>query len=69
MERADRRFHDRVATAFALFATPAWQTAHAECGRIIAVSGSDDEAAVAAAVERVISEHVPELLATEARAR
>ena len=69
MERADRGFHDRVAAAFALFATPAWQTTHTECGPIIAVAGSDDEAAVASAVEQVISERVPDLLATEARAR
>lgn len=37
MERAELEFHERVARAFADFATPAWQATHAECGEIVSV--------------------------------
>ncbi len=37
MERAELEFHERVARAFADFATPAWQATHAECGEIMSV--------------------------------
>ncbi|GAC1516532.1 MAG: dTMP kinase [Gemmatimonadaceae bacterium] len=46
MERADAAFHDRVAAAFAQYATEAWQRAHPECGRIVAVDGSRSEEVV-----------------------
>jgi dTMP kinase len=47
MERSGAVFHDRVAAAFALYATPAWQAAHPEVGPIVVVDarGSEDEVA------------------------
>jgi dTMP kinase len=45
MERAELAFHERVSNAFSRFATPDWQQAHSECGRIelIDASGSESE--------------------------
>jgi len=40
MEQADAQFHERVATAFTEFATPAWQAAHPEAGSVRAVDAS-----------------------------
>lgn len=44
-ERADRGFHERVLSAFDAFADPAWQSAHPECGPIVAIDavGSEDD--------------------------
>jgi dTMP kinase len=58
MERADRDFHARVADAFALFATPAWQATHPECGPIVAVDASGSEDAVEARVLKAIETKV-----------
>lgn len=51
MERSGAVFHERVAAAFAQYATPAWQAAHPEVGPIVVVDarGSEDEVA-----ERVV---------------
>src|SRR5688572_27721193 len=38
MERADAAFHDRVARAFADFATAEWQAAHPEAGPVVIVN-------------------------------
>lgn len=43
MERAEVAFHDRVADAFARFATDAWQREHPECGPIVTVDARGDE--------------------------
>ena len=45
MEQAERAFHERVESAFAVFATQEWQSAHPECGRIVPVPavGTVDE--------------------------
>ena len=45
IEKASRDFHERVASAFEVFASPAWQASHPECGRIVAVDalGSEGE--------------------------
>jgi dTMP kinase len=45
IEKASRDFHERVTSAFEVFASPAWQASHPECGRIVAVDamGSEDE--------------------------
>jgi dTMP kinase len=45
MERADAAFHERVAEAFARFATADWMRAHPECGPIVAVdaAGTPDD--------------------------
>ncbi|GAC1654257.1 MAG: hypothetical protein NVS4B3_18060 [Gemmatimonadaceae bacterium] len=56
MERADAAFHGRVAQAFALYATEAWQRAHPECGRIVAVDASRDGDAVAADVAAILAD-------------
>ena len=40
MEQADNGFHERVASAFAEFATPAWQDAHPEAGRVRSVDAT-----------------------------
>jgi dTMP kinase len=58
MERADRDFHSRVADAFALFATPAWQAKHPECGPIVAVDASGTEDVVEARVLKAIETKV-----------
>ncbi|MEX2177642.1 MAG: dTMP kinase [Gemmatimonadaceae bacterium] len=56
MEQAETAFHERVARAFADFATPAWQSAHPEAGPIVIVDarGTVEEvfARVVTAVER-----------------
>jgi dTMP kinase len=45
IEKASRDFHERVAAAFEVFASRAWQDANPECGRITAVDaiGTEDE--------------------------
>lgn len=52
MERAGSSFHERVAAAYATFATPAWQAAHPECGVIATVDASGSMEAV---FERVLA--------------
>ncbi len=66
IERAEAAFHARVATAFDLFGTPAWQSAHPECGRIVAVDAGGTEDAVAARVWQEIETHCPSLVAAGA---
>jgi dTMP kinase len=46
MESADREFHERVARAFAEFATAEWQAAHPESGPVVPVDASGDTLAV-----------------------
>jgi dTMP kinase len=60
MEAAPDGFHARVAAAFAAFAEPAWQEAHAECGPIVAVDASGSEDDVEARVRRILSRRWPE---------
>ncbi len=61
MEQAERAFHDRVNAAFASFAEPAWQAAHAECGRIVAVPADGSVEAVEERVWRVVATACPEV--------
>jgi dTMP kinase len=61
MEQAERAFHDRVNAAFASFAEPAWQAAHAECGRIVAVPADGSVEAVEDRVWRVVATACPEV--------
>jgi dTMP kinase len=42
MAQADAQFHERVAKAFAEFATAEWQTAHPEAGPVVAVDARGD---------------------------
>lgn len=60
MERIGDAFHARVASAFARFASPAWQREHPECGPIVTVDGSGDVDQVAARVEAALHAHQPE---------
>ena len=57
IERSGIDFYDRVAGAFGMFLTRAWQREHPECGRIVGIDarGSEDEVAdrVWAAVAQV----------------
>lgn len=61
-ERADREFHDRVAAAFDQFAELAWQQAHPECGKIVAVDASGSLDVVEQRVHDAIAAHCPALL-------
>ena len=57
IERSGIDFYERVAGAFGMFLTKAWQREHPECGRIVGIDarGSEDEVAdrVWAAVAQV----------------
>jgi len=66
MEGAELEFHDRVAHAFADFATPTWQSAHAECGPIVRVDARGTEREVFARILSVLVERWPEEFATSA---
>ncbi|MDP1890324.1 MAG: dTMP kinase [Gemmatimonadaceae bacterium] len=61
MEQAERAFHDRVNAAFSSFAVPAWQAAHAECGRIVAVAADGPVEAVEERVWQVVATACPEV--------
>ena len=50
IEGAGGDFHERVAAAFARFASADWQASHAECGSIVDVDASGTEAEVFARV-------------------
>src|SRR5688572_5640838 len=50
IEQADADFHQRVARAFAEFATPEWQTAHPEAGPVVTVDARGAMADVSARV-------------------
>lgn len=60
MEQTGDAFHDRVASAFARFATVEWQQAHPECGPIMPVDGTGDEAAVEQRIRAVLANRWPE---------
>jgi dTMP kinase len=46
IERVELAFHERVARAFDVFASSAWQGAHPECGPIVLIDGTGSEAEV-----------------------
>ncbi len=60
MERADLAFHERVADAFAAFATLEWQRLHSECGPIVLVDGRGEPDAVSRRVLATLHERWPE---------
>lgn len=68
MERSERAFHERVASAFDRFATPAWQSRHPECGPIVAVNGAADADAVELRILGWLRDRLPALVPTEVRA-
>lgn len=61
MEQSGDAFHASVEQAFANFATPAWQAAHPEAGRIVAVSATGTQDDVERRVTAACREHLPEL--------
>ena len=63
MEQAERAFHDRVETAFARFADPAWQSAHRECGPVVSVPADGAVVEVEDRVWRVVAAACPDLQA------
>jgi dTMP kinase len=66
MERTEIAFHERVTRAFDVFATPAWQAAHVECGPIVAVDGRGTEAEVFTRVEETLLRRWPDSLGATA---
>src|SRR5881397_1943604 len=63
MERAEAAFHERVATAFASFATEEWRHAHPEAGPIVMVNARDTVEEVFERVLAVLVERWPGILA------
>lgn len=61
IERADAGFHERVAQAFARFATSEWQRAHPECGPLVAVDAAGTEDEVEARIDLALATRLPEL--------
>ncbi|HEX7937925.1 MAG TPA: dTMP kinase, partial [Gemmatimonadaceae bacterium] len=59
IERADAAFHGRVASAFAEFATTAWQSSHPEAGPIVAIDASGPEDQVHARVLAAVRAALP----------
>ena len=59
MERADAAFHDRVARAFADFATSEWQAAHPEAGPVVIVDANGSVKDVFARVLASLSQRWP----------
>jgi dTMP kinase len=60
MESADNEFHERVTASFAHFETPAWQTAHPECGPIVGIDATPPEGVVFASLLTVLGRRWPE---------
>lgn len=63
IERAGEAFVERVAAAFALFATPAWQSAHPEVGPIAVVDARGSEREVEARIMETLARRWPETFA------
>ncbi|MDQ6718707.1 MAG: dTMP kinase [Gemmatimonadota bacterium] len=55
MERTGDGFHDRVNAAFGLFAGKEWQDSHAECGRIVRITGTGRESDIAALIDDALA--------------
>jgi dTMP kinase len=63
IESSGRAFHDRVAAAFARFATAEWQREHPECGPVVAVDAGGSEGAVSRRVDEALRLALPETFA------
>ena len=59
IERADARFHERVAAAYARFAGADWQSRHPDCGPIAVVDASGSEGEVFERVHTLLRERWP----------
>ncbi len=62
IERADAAFHARVASAFAEFATPAWQKLHPEAGPVVPIDAGGSEDEVHARVVAAVRAALPQLI-------
>jgi dTMP kinase len=60
IEATGQAFHERVADAFARFASADWQAAHPECGPVVAVDAGRAEADVARSIDDVLLATLPE---------
>lgn len=60
MEQNGDAFHERVAGAFARYATPGWQRQHPECGEIVTVAAAGEPAAVEDRIRALLHERWPE---------
>lgn len=60
VERAGNDFHARVAAAFRLYATAAWQQRHPECGRIVQVAADGNEDVVTERILVALAGALPE---------
>lgn len=63
IERSGAVFHERVAAAFALFATPGWQAEHPEVGPVVVVDARGSEAEVAGRIVALLAGRWPETFA------
>ena len=59
MEAMGEHFHDRVAASFTSFAEPGWQSAHPECGEIVAIDARGREIEVTERVHDVVMRRWP----------
>ena len=66
MESSGDEFHRRVEDAFALFATPHWQSAHPECGPIVTVDAGAPMDDVENAIMRLLAQRWPDIFSTQA---
>lgn len=65
MESSGDEFHRRVADAFSLFATPAWQAAHPECGPIVLVDAAASADEVELAIARLLASRWPDIFSSD----
>jgi dTMP kinase len=65
MESSGDDFHRRVEDAFALFATPAWQAAHPECGPIVTVDAGAPMDEVENTIVRLLAQRWPDIFNTQ----
>ncbi len=61
MEQLGEDFHTRVGDAFDEFVTPAWQTAHSECGPIVSVDASGSADDVFERIVHALAHYTPQL--------
>jgi dTMP kinase len=59
IEKASRDFHERVAAAFEVFGTAAWQAEHPECGRMIAIDATGTEPEVFDRLKAAVEHSLP----------
>lgn len=60
IERSGEEFHGRVESAFALFASNDWQTAHPECGKIVQVDGRGTPDEILTRVTEALVRNLPD---------